>query len=53
MEVQEGGIQGNGSALGRSKDQLSSGVGAMAVKVMTDSKQQTSTIWAVSRENWC
>lgn len=35
------GFKGIGSALSRGKVHDSSGIGAMAVKVMTDSKQQT------------
>lgn len=38
------GFKGIGSALSRGKGHDSSGVGGVAVKVMTDSKQQTANI---------
>lgn len=35
------GSKGTGFVLSRNEDQYSSGIGGMAVKVMTDNKQQT------------
>lgn len=40
----EDGLQGFGFVLSRSKDQLSSGIGGITLKITTDSGQQTSDI---------